>query len=319
MSMISKRKLGNTGVMVSEIGFGGASVSGEGGGYGFGGISEQDALNLLLKSKDLGVMLYDTAPIYGFSLSEKRIGKAFKNCREDVFIVSKSGVTWDQNKRVDIDNSPKTTLEMLHKSLIDLQTDYIDAYLIHWPDARHDTRYAIEVLLEAREQGKIRFIGLCNSNLSEIEKVRELTNIDIFQSEYSFLSPAVENSIFPHLEGAGFLGWGSFDKGIITGRVKNGRHYDKFDARRSAPWWKKSQYLPKVDFMKSIEPLLEKYNKSGLDLAIQYLLSNSELSSALCGARTIHQLETICESSAKDPDLNFLSEAKDLYDLWVSK
>ena len=84
--------------------FGGAAISGEGGGYGFGNISEADSIELLHMSYDLGLRIFDTAPIYGFGLSEIRMGKAFKEMREKVFIVSKSGVTWGDNKRVDMSN-----------------------------------------------------------------------------------------------------------------------------------------------------------------------------------------------------------------------
>jgi myo-inositol catabolism protein IolS len=153
------------------IGFGAASISGEGGGYGFGAISERDAVQLLEQAFHAGIRLYDTAPIYGFGLSEKRIGLAFQQKREDVFYVSKGGVTWDQNKRVDKNNHPDVIQKMLEQSLRDLNTDYIDLYMIHWPDERHDIRPAMEVLTKAKAQNKIRFIGLCNTNERDFKKV----------------------------------------------------------------------------------------------------------------------------------------------------
>ena len=89
-----------------KLGFGGAAISGEGGGYGFGKISEKEAIDLLKFSHDKGIRVYDTAPIYGFGVSENRIGKAF-HTQEDLFIISKSGVTWNSHRRVDMTNSPK--------------------------------------------------------------------------------------------------------------------------------------------------------------------------------------------------------------------
>ena len=115
------------------LAFGGAAISGEGGGYGFGDISESAAIDLLKEAYDLGFTIFDTAPIYGFSLSEKRMGKAFKSMRDKVFIVSKSGVTWNESKRVDMTNDPKVARLMLEQSLRDLESDYIDLYMIHWP------------------------------------------------------------------------------------------------------------------------------------------------------------------------------------------
>ena len=88
-------------VGISSIGFGGAAISGEGGGYGFGAISEKEAISLLHESLEKGMTVFDTAPIYGFGTSERRMGKAFKDRRDKAFIVSKGGITWHENKRVD--------------------------------------------------------------------------------------------------------------------------------------------------------------------------------------------------------------------------
>jgi myo-inositol catabolism protein IolS len=314
---VLKRKLGKTGLDVSVVGFGGASISGEGRGYGFGEIDSKSAKDLLLYTKDHGINLFDTAPIYGFGLSEQRIGEAFKSCRDEVIIVSKSGVTWDQNKRVDINNSRKSTLEMLDNSLKRIASDYIDIFLVHWPDPRHDIRHAFEVLAEAKEKGKVRFIGLCNTNIDEIKKAREISEIDVFQSEYSFFSRSCEKDLFPHISGAGFLGWGSFDKGIITGRVKKNRHYDESDARRSSPWWKKSEYEPKIDFIEGLDGIFKSHRRDGLDLALHFLQERPELSSALCGARSMRQIDSIVGSLGKDTDASFLSACNERYQRWV--
>ncbi|MCB0349065.1 MAG: aldo/keto reductase [Bdellovibrionales bacterium] len=216
------------------IGFGAASISGEGGGYGFGNISEKEALHLLQVSFDNGIRLYDTAPIYGFGMSEERIGKAFRSKREEVFIVSKGGVTWDKNKRVDKNNHPDVIARMFEKSLTDLQTDYIDLYMIHWPDDRHDIRPAIEVLMKAKEQGKIRFIGLCNTNEEDFKKASSLCKVDALQDNWNLFS---WNESYWRMGGFGKagtiyrMGYEKFDKGILIGHVVEGRKFDASKAR----------------------------------------------------------------------------------------
>lgn len=126
--------------------FGGASISGEGGGYGFGDISKDNAISVLHHALERGIKVYDTAPIYGFGESERRIGEAFKNKREHAFIISKCGVTWHDSKRVNMTNDPVTTKKMIEQSLRDLSTDYIDLYMVHWPDKNTDIRHTLEVL-----------------------------------------------------------------------------------------------------------------------------------------------------------------------------
>ena len=144
---------GQLGERVSAVGFGAASLSGSGGGYGFGAIEDQSAIDLIHGAMDLGVNLYDTAPIYGFGESERRLGLALSGRRDGQLVVSKCGVAFDENRNVRIDNSATTTRAMLEDSLRRLKLDMIDAYLVHWPDPNTDIRETMEVLVRAKESG----------------------------------------------------------------------------------------------------------------------------------------------------------------------
>lgn len=277
------------------LAFGGAAISGEGGGYGFGDINENESLELLNLAYDKGIRIFDTAPIYGFGLSEVRMGKAFKQARDKVFIVSKSGVTWGDNKRVDMTNDPVVTAKMLEQSLRDLQSDYIDLYMIHWPDARVDIRRPLEILAKAKNQGKIKHIGLCNTNISDLEKGSEVERIEVVQSEFNFFQNSACTDLFPYLNKhkISFMSWGTLDKGILTGRVDEKRKFESSDCRSWAPWWKNANNMPKFETMKKIWPLLDQHHKSGIDLALGHNLSFPEVSVAICGARNEAQLSSL--------------------------
>lgn len=296
------------------IAFGGAAISGEGGGYGFGNISEGESIDLLHLAYDRGIRIFDTAPIYGFGLSEKRMGVAFKQSREKVFLVSKSGVTWHENKRVDMTNRPEVTQKMLEQSLKDLQTDYIDLYMIHWPDATVDIRRPLEVLAKAKLQGKIKHIGLCNTTVDELEKGREIDRIEVVQSEFNFFQNGLASSLFPYLKknNISFMSWGTLDKGILTGRVDEKRKFEKSDCRSWAPWWKNADNKSKFLAMKSIWPVLDKYQHSGLELALAYNFSFPEMSVALCGARNIEQLLSLFKALENLPSNEMISEIEAL-------
>ncbi|RLA62773.1 MAG: hypothetical protein DRQ88_01815 [Epsilonproteobacteria bacterium] len=290
-----------------SIGFGGASISGEGKGYGFGPISETNSIDLLNESLEKGIKVFDTAPIYGFGTSEVRMGKAFAKCREEVFICSKGGITWDQNKRVDIDNSPQTIRRMLESSLKSLDSDYIDLYMIHWPDPRSDIRRAIEVLARAKEKGKINHIGLCNTNQEDFLKAQEIEKIEVLQSEFNlFNKPEILEQIKDQIY---FMGWGTLDKGIISGRVTLGRTFDPLDARSWAPWWKKSPKNQKIEKMKKVLSFLKEKGHSGTELALAYNNSFSKLSLSLVGFRNSQQLDSLLKSFDNLPTSEIIDEA----------
>ncbi|MBC7713978.1 MAG: aldo/keto reductase [Rhizobacter sp.] len=288
-----------------QIAFGGAAISGEGGGYGFGEISEGASIDLLHAAYEGGIKIFDTAPIYGFGMSEIRMGKAFKQMREKVFLVSKSGVTWHENKRVDMTNDPKVTERMIEQSLRDLQTDYIDLYMIHWPDSKVDIRKSIEVISKAKHQGKIKHIGLCNTYVDDLNRAFEVDRIEVVQSEFNlFTNKYVREELFPYLseKQISFMSWGTLDKGILTGRVDEKRKvYDKSDCRSWAPWWKDADNSAKFEAMKNLWPVLDKNHHTGLEMALAYNLSFPELSVAICGAKTPDQLQSLLKAASNLP------------------
>lgn len=275
------------------LGFGGASISGEGAGYGFGDISRDESINLLKYVYDRGIRVFDSAPIYGFGESEVRLGKAFKNQREEVFLISKSGVSWHPSKRVNMTNDPFITVRMLHESLKRFETEYIDLYMIHWPDERVDIRSTMEVLAKAKSQGKIKHIGLCNSNLEEYNKASEVEKVEVFQSALNVFERDSLEEIIPLSvkEDLSFMSWGTLDKGILTGRVNKSRTFDKSDCRSWAPWWKSMKKDKRYEVMDRILPVLKEWNLSPVSLALGFNLSHSHVDSLLCGGRSIEQWE----------------------------
>lgn len=278
------------------IAFGGASLSGEGGGYGFGSMSETQAIELVQSAFERNYKIFDTAPIYGFGLSEERLGKAIKKFRDDVFIISKSGIDWDHKKRVAIRNDVQTTKRMLDESLKRLDDDCIDLYMVHWPDDDVDIRHTLDVLAKAQAQNKIRYIGLCNTNMEELTLAREAAKIDVVQNQYNLFENSSSN-LFEYFksEAVKFMSWGTLDKGIITGSVNRSRTFDKNDVRASeAPWWNDEINLPKIKTMERVLPFLADNGHTGLEFALSFNLSrfeNGDLEAVcLCGAKSSAQL-----------------------------
>ena len=297
------KKFGSIDFSISQITFGGASISGEGKGYGFGAISEPDAISLLQQAYELGINSFDTAPIYGFRTSEIRMGKALKNIREKVFITSKCGIDWHDSGRVNMNNDPKIAQKMLDQTLRDLQSDYVDLYMIHWPDEKWDIRYPLEVLQNNQIKGKIKHIGLCNTNFDDFNKAMSVCNIEVLQSELNFFNRDLL-ALLEQIEkiekieqNIGLMTWGTLDKGILTGRINSKRKFDEFDCRRNAPWWKKDEVLAKAQKVDS----LHKSPDELLALALGHNLSNTKVSTAIVGARNPEQLFQVVKTLEKLP------------------
>jgi myo-inositol catabolism protein IolS len=293
----TNRAFGGTGWQVPLLSFGGAGISGEGGGYGFGRVTSEQAQELVELAVDIGIKLFDTAPIYGFGLSEQRLGKFLKNKREKVYIATKSGVTWSSSKRVNMTNDPKIAEAMLLQSLRDLATDYIDLYFVHWPDPNVDIRKPLEVLAKYQMKGVIKKIGLCNTNTQDLNLAKEVVRVDVIQSEYNIFQRNAEKEIFPHCEknSVAFMSWGSLDKGVLEGNYNLKRVYDDCDARRNAPWFNKSDLEKKVLLVEQLKKILPK-GINIFDFVNSFYQSQAALSTILVGAKGVEQLDKFIRS-----------------------
>ena len=312
------RRLGRTDQQVSVIGFGGASISGQGGGYGFGKITETQAMGLVEYSFANGINLFDTAPLYGKGLSERRLGKALKAVRDKVFIISKCGITWKSSGRIDHHNDPDVCLKMLEQSLRDLQSDYIDLYMVHYPDPKVDIRYPVEVLAKAQLSGKIRFLGLCNTNQEELELAEQVVSIDVVQNEFHFFHSQETEKLFPSLKKSdkGLMGWGTLHKGVLTGTATPDRQYDSCDVRSWAPWFRKEKkILKQMQWANEVLlPRLEEQNIHPSTFALQFSLGFSELSCALCGFRSEQQLNILLQGIEQSIPKSVFQELHQLYE-----
>lgn len=292
------------------ITFGGASLSGEGGGYGFGEMSEKDAETLIKSALEAGISVFDTAPIYGFGLSEERLGRYLP---ADAMVISKSGVDWHSTKRVNMSNSPEITSRMLHESLRRLKRDMIDIYMIHWPDPKIDIRTPLEVLKKAQDDGKIRWVGLCNTNLNDLLKAREICEIKVLQSELNLFQQKSFDDLGELWQDKWTMGWGTFDKGILSGRVTGERKFTKEDARSWAPWWNKKEVQKKIERTNELRLILGDYNISLPEFCIHYNLYYYGISSTLVGFKSVSDVVHV--TSNLQPKL-MRERMKEILDRW---
>ncbi|MEK6623668.1 MAG: aldo/keto reductase [Bdellovibrionota bacterium] len=285
------------------LGFGGGALSGEGGGYGFGPISESEAEELILLAYEYGVRLFDTAPIYGFGLSEKRLGRILKDLREKIFFVSKSGITWHDNRRVNLTNDPKVAQTMLEQTLKNLQSDYIDLYMVHWPDPQIDIRRPLEVLARAQREGKIRHLGLCNTTADDLRLAGEVAKIEAVQSELNLWNTEGHERVAKMLisQDISFMSWGTFDKGIITGTVKRKNQFHADDSRSRAPWWRWDVVEKKLAVMNKLAPILKAHQISPQQFALAFNFSFANVDLVLVGPKSKQQLQTLLEAMSNYP------------------
>lgn len=201
-----------------------------GGGLDWGITDEQDVVNTVSAALDTGINWVDTAPIYGES--ETLLGRALKGRRQQVLLASKCGLI-KNGSWTDHDLSPQTIIRQLETSLACLQTDYLDLYQIHYLDPKIPPESALETLTKLQNQGKIRYIGVCNFSADDLRQVCGKFPLASVQNEYSLLHPQKGKSVFSVCRkwGIGFIGYGTLCGGILSGKYKKAPNFRRADAR----------------------------------------------------------------------------------------
>ncbi|MGE3610765.1 MAG: aldo/keto reductase [Bacteriovoracaceae bacterium] len=295
---------------LSRIIFGGAAISGEGGGYGFGAMSEKEAEAIIKSSWESGINIYDTAPIYGFGLSEERLGKFLP---EEALVITKGGVDWHDNMRVNMTNEPVVIEKMLNQSLHRLKRDSIDIYMIHWPDKNVDIRRPLEILKKAHDDGKIKKIGLCNTNLEDLKLASEIANIDFLQSELNAFKQEGFSCLGREWKNRFSMSWGTLDKGILTGRVTKERKFSKEDCRSWAPWWNKKEVDEKITRVEKLKPILAAHQLSLTEFALHFNLTYFGIDACLIGFKSKDDLVELTSNLQKN---NIRARIEEVLEQW---
>jgi len=290
------RKLGNTGITVSEIGFGAWAIGGvaEAGGIplGWGRTTDEESLAAIRRARELGVTFFDTADSYGFGRSESLLGIVLSRRREDVVIATKVGVVRDSEGRPRKDFSRSHISHAVDGSLKRLRTDYIDLYQLHNPTleelARDDIHEAMDRL---QEVGKIRFWGVSVTTPDEgIQVIRNGWGYAL-QVLYNVLNQAPADELFPLAKekGYGIVVRVPLASGLLTGKFRPDTVFAKDDVRQNFLTPRRlEEVLPRVDEAKSI---IGGTARSLAEGSLRFTLCSDAVSTVIPGAKSVRQVE----------------------------
>ncbi|MEW6508524.1 MAG: aldo/keto reductase [Bacteroidota bacterium] len=284
------RQLGKGGPNLTVIGFGAWAIGGAWQ-WGWGEVNDNESIVAIHSAINSGINWIDTAAVYGFGHSEKIVGQAVRGIREKVFIATKCGMVNDGSGNAIINNSPNSIKKECEESLKRLNTDYIDLYQIHWPDDNSEVERSWEMMAALKDEGKVRYIGVCNFNVELLKRCMKIERVQSLQPPYSLLKRNIENEILPYClhNEIGVVAYSPMQAGLLTG---------KFDINKLAPddWRRKGSSFREpnlsraLEFVEKIKPIAESKNHSVGNLAVSWVLSNKAVTSAIVGARNSNQV-----------------------------
>jgi aryl-alcohol dehydrogenase-like predicted oxidoreductase len=282
------RKLGATDIYVSAIVFGCWSI---GGGYTWGQQDERDSIDTIKAAIDLGINMFDTAEFYSNGYSEEVLGKGLRGCRDDVMIATK---IWVDNLSRD------KVITACEGSLQRLQTDYIDLYQIHWPSREVPVEETMEAMIRLKEAGKIRWFGVSNFGIKDLNGALAACKIVSNQLAYSLLFRAIEYGILSKCIEAevAVLAYSPLAQGLLTGKFKRPEDVDDERARqrfyskhRSGTVHDEQGYEETVfATIDKIRTIGYENNLSMTQMALAWVMQQPGIGAVLAGARNPNQI-----------------------------
>ena len=226
------RKLGNSGLEVSALGLGCMGLT-----FGYGpAANETEAIALIQRAVELGVIFFDTAEAYSQGANEASLGKALKPYRDKVVIATKFGFK-NGDATQGLDSDPKRIRTVVEASLKLLQTDMIDLLYQHRVDPNVQVEDVAGTVKDLIAEGKVKHFGMSEAGVQSICKAHAIQPVAALQSEYSLWWREPEKEIFPVLEelGIGFVPFSPLGKGFLTGAINENTQFDKTDFRNIVP------------------------------------------------------------------------------------
>jgi aryl-alcohol dehydrogenase-like predicted oxidoreductase len=264
------------------------------GGWMWGGTDERAAVETIRAALDHGITLIDTAPVYGFGISEEIVGRALADpgARARAVIATKVGLEWRDGKVYRNASRGRIAVEV-EESLRRLRTDYIDIYQVHWPDPLVPIEETAEAMRTLYEQGKIRAIGVSNFSEVQMERFRSVAPLHVLQSPYNLFERAIEGQILPYCRAHNIatLGYGALCRGLLSGRMRADTTFPGDDLRQIDPKFQPPRFAQYLDAVRRLDGFAQRsFQRRVIHLAVRWMLDQG-ISVALWGARRPEQVE----------------------------
>jgi aryl-alcohol dehydrogenase-like predicted oxidoreductase len=296
---MKKRKLGNSDLEITPIGFGAWAIGGDGWQFGWGAQQDADSMAAIRRALELGVNWIDTAAVYGLGHSEEIVAKALAEWSGPrPYVFTKCGMVWNEKDEIDYSLRRESIRRECHNSLRRLKIDVIDLYQIHWPDDDLSrTEEGWSELAKLQQEGKVRWIGVSNFNLTELRKAQSIAPIASLQPPYSLIRREVESEILPWCQqnNVGAIVYSPMASGLLTGSMTRERAaaLPAGDWRSRNPEFKEPKLSQNLALAERLRVIGKRHGRSAGEVAIAWTLRLPAVTGAIVGTRKPEQVDGI--------------------------
>jgi aryl-alcohol dehydrogenase-like predicted oxidoreductase len=293
-SDMKTKRLGNSDLAITPIGFGAWAIGGSGWEFGWGDQDDKSSIAAIHRALELGVNWIDTAAVYGMGHSEEVVASALKTWSGPrPYVFTKCGLRWDEQGYVHNNLKPKSIRRECEDSLRRLNVDVIDLYQIHWPTEGLEEGWSEMARLQ--KEGKVRWIGVSNFDVDQLQHAEKIAPVTSLQPPYSLIRREIESDVLPYCysNAIGVIVYSPMASGLLTGAMTRERvaKLPDSDWRGRDPEFREPKLSQNLGLVERLREVGEKYHRPPGQVAVAWALRNPAVTAAIVGARNAQQVE----------------------------
>jgi aryl-alcohol dehydrogenase-like predicted oxidoreductase len=296
--MMKTNILGNSDLAITPIGVGAWAIGGDWQ-FGWGPQDDAQSIAAIHRALELGMNWIDTAPAYGLGHSEEVVARALARWKgKRPYIFTKCGMVWNDQGKIDYSLRAESVRHECEASLRRLKTDAIDLYQIHWTaDELNETIEGWNTLTALQKEGKVRWIGVSNAGVEELQKLHSIARITSLQPPYSLIRREVETAQLPwcRRENVGVIVYSPMASGLLTGAMTRERiaSLPPTDWRSRNEQFREPKLSGNLRLVERLRIVGARHGRSAGEVAIAWTLHHPVVTGAIVGVRRPHQVDGI--------------------------
>ena len=299
-------QLGTTGLEITRVGLGAWAIGGGGYDWGWGTQDDEDSIAAIQHALELGVNWIDTAAQYGFGHSEAVVGRALAGLEKRPYVFTKGGQP-EGPRHTTVQSLKHDSLRReLEQSLSRLGLDFVDLYQIHWPLPAEEIEEGWSTLVDLRDEGLVRHIGVSNFTVEQLRRIGQIAPVETLQPPYSLVAREVEDEILPFAEreGIGVIVYSPMGSGLLTGSMTRERiaSLPDDDWRKHDPRFQEPQLSERLVLVERLEAVALRYGVATGAAAVAWTLRNRAVDGAIVGFRRPDQVDPIVDAANLELD-----------------
>src|SRR5437667_218056 len=291
---MNTKRLGNSDLNITPIGFGAWAIGGSGWEFAWGAQDDHDSVAAIREALDAGVNWIDTAAVYGLGHSEEVVARSLGGVHDRPYVFTKCSMVWDERGQIGHRLKADSIRRECEASLRRLRVDAIDLYQIHWPDPDEDIEEGWAALAALQRQGKVRHIGVSNCNVAQMKRAQAIAPIASLQPRYSLLHREIEAAILPFVarENIGVIAYSPMASGLLTGAMTPERiaGLPADDWRRGNSDFREPQLSRNLKLVRLLRAIGNHHGRSPGEVAVAWVLRRPAVTGAIVGARRPDQV-----------------------------